>query len=64
MVHYPIPLHQQPAFPLSHWHRVGKVPVSERACLEVLSLPLYPSLTDGAQDQIIDLVNTFVRHSS
>ena len=63
MIHYPIPLHQEPAFAPSHWHRVGKVPVSERACLEVLSLPLYPSLSDDDQDQIINLVNSFVRSS-
>lgn len=60
IVHYPIPLHQEPAFAPSHWHRVGKVPVSERACLEVLSLPLYPSLSLEHQDQIIDLVRSFV----
>lgn len=64
IVHYPIPLHQEPAFAPSHWHRVGKVPVSERACLEVLSLPLYPSLSDEHQDQIIDLVNSFVQRTS
>lgn len=64
IVHYPIPLHQEPAFAPSHWHRVGKVPVSERACLEVLSLPLYPSISDDAQNQIIDLVNSFVRRTS
>jgi dTDP-4-amino-4,6-dideoxygalactose transaminase len=44
-IHYPIPLHQQPAY--RHLGlTVGSYPVAERYAGELLSLPIYPELTD------------------
>ena len=47
-VHYPIPVHMQPAY-ADLGYGVGAFPQAERAAMEVLSLPLYPEMID---DQI------------
>jgi dTDP-4-amino-4,6-dideoxygalactose transaminase len=45
-VHYAIPVHLQPAY--AHLgYGPNSLPESERAANEVLSLPLYPELTDS-----------------
>jgi dTDP-4-amino-4,6-dideoxygalactose transaminase len=46
LIHYPIPLHLQPAF--AHLGgRTGELPVAERAAEQILSLPLQPELDDA-----------------
>jgi dTDP-4-amino-4,6-dideoxygalactose transaminase len=55
LVHYPIPLHLQPAFaPLGG--RPGDLPVAEKAAGEILSLPLYPELRDEQAQAVITAV--------
>ncbi|HEY2955807.1 MAG TPA: DegT/DnrJ/EryC1/StrS family aminotransferase [Candidatus Eisenbacteria bacterium] len=57
-VHYPIPVHRQPAY--AHLGLgPGSLPETERAAAEVLSLPLYPGLTAEQQQAVIDAVNAF-----
>lgn len=50
-VHYPIPLHLQPALRYLGYS-AGDFPESERAAQEVLSLPLYPELTEEQIDYV------------
>jgi dTDP-4-amino-4,6-dideoxygalactose transaminase len=51
-MHYPIPLHLQPVFaPMDLGP--GSFPVSEAAAARVLSIPLYPELTDGQIGEVI-----------
>ncbi len=57
-LHYPVPVHLQPAF-ADAGYGVGSFPVSERAAARVLSLPLYPQMTEGQ----IDFVARAVRDS-
>jgi len=53
LVHYPEPIHRQPAY--GHLPRV-EVPVAERLCERVVSLPLYPELTDAEAEQVVEAV--------
>jgi dTDP-4-amino-4,6-dideoxygalactose transaminase len=54
LVHYPIPLHRQPAFAAFAGGLV--LPAVERAAGEILSLPLYPELTDAQADAVATAV--------
>ena len=54
LVHYPIPLHLQPAF--AGLGRAGEFPVAEKAAGEILSLPLYPEMSDAQADAVIEAV--------
>jgi dTDP-4-amino-4,6-dideoxygalactose transaminase len=57
-VHYPRPLHLQPA--LAHLRiAAGSLPESERAAREVLSLPLYPELSLEQRKHVIAAVREF-----
>jgi dTDP-4-amino-4,6-dideoxygalactose transaminase len=60
MVYYPVPLHLQPCFahlPLQQ----GALPATEAAMTEVISLPIYPELTDAQQDEVVDAIREFSR---
>ena len=57
-VHYPIPLHRQPAYANLGYGDVS-LPETERAANEVLSLPMYPELTDEQLHQIATCVRSF-----
>lgn len=52
-IHYPIPVHLQPAY-AELGHRPGSFPVSERLAERFLSLPLHPELTPAQVDRICD----------
>jgi hypothetical protein len=57
-IHYPVPAHRQPAY--HHLgYTEGQFPCAERACREVLSLPLYPELTEDELRYVATAVKTF-----
>ena len=59
-IHFPIPLHLQPAY--RHLdYREGSFPQSERASQEVLSLPLYPELSHDDVLQVSSAVREALR---
>lgn len=59
-VHYPIPLHLQPAF-ANLGYRSGDFPQAEAAAREVVALPLYPELSDEAVAFVCDRIRHWVR---
>jgi dTDP-4-amino-4,6-dideoxygalactose transaminase len=51
-IHYPLPCHLQPAF-ASLGYRAGDFPVAEQLSEEILSLPMYPGLTEAQINHIV-----------
>ena len=56
-IHYPIPVHLQPAYRDLGYSR-GDFPVAEQAAAEVLSLPMFPELTDEQIESIAHVFRT------
>jgi len=50
-IHYPIPLHRQPAYAYLR-HGAGDFPVAESQAEQLLSLPMYPELPGEAADRV------------
>lgn len=54
-VHYPVPIHLQPAC-AEYGYQRGSLPVTERAAEHIVSLPMYPELTAEQLSQVIAAV--------
>jgi dTDP-4-amino-4,6-dideoxygalactose transaminase len=59
-LHYALPVHLQPAY-RNLGYAEGRFPIAEAAAREVLSLPLYPQMTEEAVLKVCDAVEAFVR---
>jgi dTDP-4-amino-4,6-dideoxygalactose transaminase len=57
-VHYPVPLHLQPAYRYLGYHE-GSFPITEQTSHEILSLPIYPELTREQQDKVVAALKSF-----
>ena len=57
-VYYPLSLHLQPCFAHLGYAK-GSLPASEAACAQVISLPVFPELTEAQQQTVIDAVLGF-----
>jgi UDP-2-acetamido-2-deoxy-ribo-hexuluronate aminotransferase len=53
-IHYPTPLHRQPAY--SAYGNGAAFPASDSLAAQVISLPMYPDLTPELQDRIVAAV--------
>lgn len=58
-LHYPVPIHLQNAY---RWlgYKKGDFPVTEKVTQEILSLPIYPTLTEDDQNYIVEQIKTFL----
>jgi len=57
-VHYPIPIHLQPAA-RDLGYRRGDLPVTERLAQTILSLPIYPELTPEQKEAVVHAIKSF-----
>jgi hypothetical protein len=58
-IHYPVPLHLQPAL-AGLGFKKGDFPVAESLAETILSLPIFPEMTMQQQQHVIDTVKNFL----
>lgn len=58
-IHYPIPLHQQKAYKHLGF-KTGDFPVAERVAREIVSLPIFPQMSFGQQDEVVSRTKEFL----
>jgi dTDP-4-amino-4,6-dideoxygalactose transaminase len=59
-VHYPVPIHRQPAW-LHAYGETPALPRAERAAREILSLPVHADLTDAEVERVTERVAAFFK---
>ena len=60
LTHYPIAIHQQEGYPWGHAARIsGSLPHTERSAAQVLSLPMYPELTQEEVQAVIKAIRAW-----
>ena len=56
-LHYPLPVHLQKCY--NAWHySIGSLPVTERVTSEILSLPMFPTLTFKQQQRVVSIIGS------
>jgi dTDP-4-amino-4,6-dideoxygalactose transaminase len=60
-IHYPVPVHLQPAYEGRSLIGPSGLGQTEQAAQEILSLPMYPQLSEAAIDRVIAAVAAFFR---
>src|SRR5262245_48379870 len=61
LIHYPVPVHLQPAYQNRVPVHRGALPMTERAARQVLSLPMHPQLSDVQVDRVCAVIDGWPR---
>lgn len=59
-LHYPVPMHLQPILDEHPQAKQGALPVTERIAGEILSLPMFPDLTDAQVEEVAGAIREFM----
>jgi dTDP-4-amino-4,6-dideoxygalactose transaminase len=62
-IHYPVPLHQQKAY-VHLGHKTGEFPVTDQAAPKIVSLPMFPQMTDEQVERVVDAVSAVAAERS
>jgi len=58
-IHYPVPLHLQRAY--GHMgYQPGDFPVTEQVARQIVSLPMFPQMTQEQQDEVVANISEFI----
>lgn len=61
LVHYPIPIHRQEAFQNEAY---PALPVTEKVAKEIISLPMWPHITNEQIERTVDAIRAFYRSNT
>jgi dTDP-4-amino-4,6-dideoxygalactose transaminase len=59
-VHYSAPIHLHPSFSYLG-HREGDFPASEDLCRSILSLPMFPTISERQQERVVETLASSLR---
>lgn len=59
-IHYPTPIHLQPAYRTPEYPP-GSFPEAEKLSKEILSLPMYPGMTDSQVEYVVEAIKDFFK---
>ena len=61
-IHYPVPIHLQPAYQELYGYQEGAFPLTEKFSEQVLSIPMYPGLADADVQLVAGTIREFYEH--
>lgn len=61
LIHYPVPVHLQKAYASKGWKR-GDFPFTEQLAGKILSLPVFPGITEAQIEYVCGLIKAFYRN--
>ena len=59
LIHYPVPIHKQKAFPGKENQHDKTFPRTERFAGEIVSIPIYPELSEENREKIVRVIDGF-----
>lgn len=61
-VHYPVPIHKQPAYSCNRYY-LNSYPVAEEIATELVSLPMFPELTERMIETVSSEIKVWCSHA-